>query len=303
MFNRCEFYLTLLILAIPLSAKSEIPLTVENLLSDEGRLRMEVSATYANSERRGLDIQNPITLQTGPNSFVAIPTVIGERSINAEAIVSTVGVRYGIAKNSEVYGRASMLDFEQRSLGADGSTATERQSRFVDSWVGVNHKFSNDIDNIGLLGFAEVQSAQKQMDGSTVYGKSKIIGATLYQTYDPIVLSLTAALQLNDERMLGSDRYKPGDRINISPSIGFAANDKVTLSGGMNWRNTGSNTRNGVREGIRTTSTSMDFGVAYALSEGDTLNFKMRPKVSGDDSVQMTVGWSRRFISDIAQQE
>lgn len=303
MKNRCEHYLALLILTIPLSAKSDLPLTVENLLNDQGKLRMEISTTYSNSEQSSLDIQAPIIIQTGPNSYVEIPTVLGERSINAEAVVSTAGVRYGMTENSELYGRASMAGIEQRSIGADGSTREASDSGFVDGWVGVNYQFSDDTDDIGLLGFAEVQVAQKQSDGSITNGKSTVIGATIYQTYDPIVFSLTTAVQLNDERMIGNDRYKPGDSLVISPSVGFAANDKVTLSSGMSWRNTVSNIRNGVREGILTTSTSMDFGVAYALNEGDTLNFKIRPKVSGDENVQMTFGWSRRFMSNTGKQE
>lgn len=60
-------------------AHADLPLTVENLLSDKGKTRLEFSTTYVNSERRGVDSADPIIVQTGPATFVEIPSLVGER--------------------------------------------------------------------------------------------------------------------------------------------------------------------------------------------------------------------------------
>jgi hypothetical protein len=277
------------------AAFADLPLTVENLLSEEGNTRLELSTTYSNSERTGIDARESITVQTGPTSFVQVPTILGERSSNTDALVSTAGIRYGLSKDTEVYGRASLLGFEQRSTSSTGETTQESQSQFADSWIGINRQLNGDADQPGLLGFAEVQVAERQADGELAYGKSAVVGATLYQTYDPVVLSMTGAVQINDRREVAGQQVRPGNSLTLAPSTGFAVNDKVTLSGGLNWRATQADRRDGKQQGVHTTRTGMDFGVAYALNEGDTLDANVRPQMSGDDGVQVSMGWVRRL--------
>lgn len=275
---------------------ADLPLTVENLLSEKGSTRLEFSTTYSNSERIGVDTQESITVQTSPTSFVQIPTVLGERSSNTDALVTTAGIRHGLSKNTEVYGRAALLGFEQRSTSSTGETTQTSHSQFADTWVGINRQLNNGIDQPGLLGFAEVQVAERQADGELAYGKSAVVGATAYQTYDPVVLSMTGAIQLNDKRAVAGQQLRPGNSLTLAPATGFAVNDKVTLSTGLTWRLTQADRRDGKLQGVHNTRTGMDFGVAYALNEGDTFDVSVRPQVSGNDGVQITMGWVRRFV-------
>ncbi|OQX05873.1 MAG: hypothetical protein BWK73_32455 [Thiothrix lacustris] len=297
-----KYALLSLLVSSPCIVWADLPLTVENLLSDEGKLRMELSTTYSNSERQGIEALAPITVQTGPTSVVNIPTIIGERSSNTDALISTAGLRYGIKKNTEVYGRASLLGFNQRSVSSTGETTQDSSSRFADSWIGINKQLGN-ADQPGLLGFTELQVAERQEDGSLAYGKSIVVGATAYQTYDPIVLSMTGAVQINNSREVAGSKVRPGNSLILNPSTGFAVNDKVTLSGGVNWRATQASRRDGKKQGLGTTQTGLDFGVAYALNEGDTVDVNVRPQVSGDDGVQVSLGWVRRFAQDTPEEK
>ncbi|WP_169314626.1 transporter [Thiothrix nivea] len=283
-------------------ALADLPLTVDDLLSDEGKLRIEFSTTYSNSERKGVEALESITVQTGPTSFVRIPTALGENSSNVDAMVASAGLRYGIDKSNEVYGRASLLGFQQRSLSSTGTATEDTDGRFADAWIGINHQLNGNADQPGLLGFAEVQVAERQADGDTAYGESMVIGATAYQAYDPIVLSMTGAFQLNGKREVADSRIRPGNSLILSPSVAFAVNDKVTLSGGLNWRATQASRKDGQKGGIATTRTALDLGVAYALNEGDTLDVNVRPQVSGDNNVQVTMGWVRNFANEPKQQ-
>lgn len=67
-----------LLVAMPVMAQADLPLTVEDLITDKGKLKLDMSLTYANSDRRGVATGEPITIQTGPTSFVTLPTAIGE---------------------------------------------------------------------------------------------------------------------------------------------------------------------------------------------------------------------------------
>lgn len=272
-------------------AYADLPLTVENLLSDKGKTRFEFSTTYVNSERRGIDAADPITVQTGPATFVEIPSIVGERSTNTDAVVVSTGIRYGLTNKDEIYGRVSGVSVDSRSENLLGEVSKISDTRFSDAWVGINHKFRDDTDKAALFGFAELQLAEKQSDDSTAKGKSAVIGMTTYQTYDPVVLSLTGAVQVNGKRDVNGIDYKPGNSLILSPSVGFAVNDKVTLTSGVNWRMKQEDEYNGTKTGIKRTSTSLNLGLGFALGKKDTLNFAVQPQVSGDGDVQMNLNW------------
>ena len=74
-------------------AFADLPLTVENFLSDKGKSRSEFSTTYVNSERRGVDTDS-ISVQTNPTTSVNIPIVSGENHTNTDVLVFTVGVTF-----------------------------------------------------------------------------------------------------------------------------------------------------------------------------------------------------------------
>jgi len=279
---------------------ADLPLTVENLISAPGNTRVELSTTYSNSERTNVDTRESITVQTGDTSFITIPILLGERTSNTDALVTTAGIRRGLNPKTEMYGRASLLGFNQRSTSSTGETTQTQDNHFADAWIGMNRQLNPGIERPGLLGFAELQVAERQADGEIAYGKAIVIGGTVYQTYDPVVMSLTGALQLNDQRTVAGEEVRPGNSIILAPSTGFAVNDKVTLSSGVNWRATQAERRNGKKQGTYTTRTGLDFGVAYAVNAGDTVDVSVRPQVSGNDGVQISVGWARRFAEEPA---
>lgn len=274
-------------------ADTSLPLEIEGLLSDKGKTRLRVSGTYVNSERRGVDLDSPIIIETGNNgNFVVVPGIIGEDLTNTDAILSTIGIQHGISAKSEVYGKISALSVDRRTETVTGNVLNSSDSRFNDAWLGINHEFRDNSDKPALLGFAEMQVAEKQQDDSTASGKSFMIGGTTYQRYDPVILSFTGAFKYNLSRKIGNSDIEPGNSLSLSPSVNFAVNDKVTLTSGVNWRMREATKVNGSKQGIRRTRTSLKLGVGYALGKHDTLSFNVRPRVSGENDVQMSIGWT-----------
>lgn len=62
-----------------------------------------------------------------------------------------------------------------------------------------------------------------------------MLGLTAYKAIDPVVFSVTAGWRFGSERQDGGQDYKPGSLILLNPSVGFAANDRVTLTSGLQW--------------------------------------------------------------------
>ena len=44
------------------SARAYLPLTVEDLITDKGKIKLDVSLAYANSDRQGVSTGEPITV-------------------------------------------------------------------------------------------------------------------------------------------------------------------------------------------------------------------------------------------------
>ena len=90
------------------SVFAELPLTVEDLVTDKGKFKLDLSFAYANVDQTGVSTGEPISVQTGPTSFVQVPTAVGERSSNRDTLVGTLGLRYGITGKTEVLLRTSL---------------------------------------------------------------------------------------------------------------------------------------------------------------------------------------------------
>jgi hypothetical protein len=168
MYNK---YLTSSILFfISLPVLADLPLTIEDLITDKGKL--DLSLSYANSERDGLETAEPITVQTGATSFVTLPTKIGELKANADVLIANMGVRYGLTVDAKFYTRVSYLYSDNRSSGLHG-TYNETTNKFIDSWLGLNYQFSQDHETPALLGFIEVALYEKHQNENSS-GKSML---------------------------------------------------------------------------------------------------------------------------------
>ena len=99
----------LLIALLATPAMADLPLTVEDLITDKGKIKLDLSIAYANADRHGISTGEPITVQTGATSFVTLPTQIGESLGNSDSAVATLGLRYGLTGKAEIYTRLSGL--------------------------------------------------------------------------------------------------------------------------------------------------------------------------------------------------
>lgn len=251
-----------------------------------------MSVAYANSNRQGVSTGEPITVQTGPTSFVTLPALIGESQGNSDTLVSTLGLRYGLTGKAEIFTRMSYLN-SSRSSDVSGTSETS-DSRFADAWAGINYQFKKDDDTPAVLGFAEIALHEQHEKSSNAF-KSALLGLTTYKAIDPVVFSLTAAYRANQSRPDGDTDYRPGNLLLLNPSIAFAVNDRVTLTTGMQWTNRQADQWNGKAQGLRRTSSDLLLGVGYGVSKGSTLNLTFKSNVSGSNGADLRLNWLRTF--------
>lgn len=287
-----RIFLSALPAILPLSAYADLPLTIEDIITDKGKWKLETSLTYLNSENSRAALAAPVYIQTGATSFIPIPTEIQENGSNTDMLAGTLGLRYGLTGNTDIYGSGSYLWHEERKLDGNGKTRNKRMS---DISAGISHTFLKDDKNPALIGFLESTVYEKSRNKASS-GKSWLIGATTYKAIDPVVLSLPAAYRINGSKTLSSNtKYKAGNYWMLNPNISFAANDRISLTGGIQWLGKQPDRLDGKKESARNTSTHAHFGAGFGFTKTTALNASARFNVSGQSSSELKFGVQHTF--------
>ncbi|EOF9781136.1 meta-pathway of phenol degradation family protein [Neisseria gonorrhoeae] len=277
---------------VPLCVRTDLPLNIEDIMTDKGKWKLETSLTYLNSENSRSALAAPVYIQTGATSFIPIPTEIQENGSNTDMLAGTLGLRYGLTGNTDIYGSGSYLWHEERKLDGNGKTRNKRMS---DISAGISHTFLKDGKNPALIAFLESTVYEKSRNKASS-GKSWLIGATTYKAIDPIVLSLTAAYRINGSKTLSDDvKYKAGNYWMLNPNISFAANDRISLTGGIQWLGKQPDRIDGKKESARNTSTYAHFGAGFGFTKTAALNASARFNVSGQSSSELKLGVQHTF--------
>ncbi|HFC3226460.1 TPA: meta-pathway of phenol degradation family protein, partial [Neisseria gonorrhoeae] len=61
---------------VPLCVRADLPLNIEDIMTDKGKWKLETSLTYLNSENSRAALASPVYIQTGSASFIPVPTEI-----------------------------------------------------------------------------------------------------------------------------------------------------------------------------------------------------------------------------------
>lgn len=126
---------------VPLCVRTDLPLNIEDIMTDKGKWKLETSLTYLNSENSRSELAAPVYIQTGSASFIPVPTEIQENGSNTDMLAGTLGLRYGLTGNTDIYGSGSYLWHEERKLDGNGKTRNKRMS---DISAGISHTFLKD---------------------------------------------------------------------------------------------------------------------------------------------------------------
>ena len=270
-----------------LEAQDILDLDLDSLLTDEGRWKLELSSRYTHVAEDNLSI-GFVPISDGLGGSIDVPIDAGLGSITSDLIVASAGLRYGLTPETELLARASFTSSLSRSENVlTGAVEEVSSTDFTGLSFGLNHRFKDADETFGLISFANVDTATKQSDGGFNYGKSGVVGITLYQVYDPIVLSLTSGYRPRLERSVDNLSVDLGDTFYINPTVSFAVNNDITLTGGIAIDFTNPDYIGGERISTTTTQSQIDFSVARSLSETASIRFDANIGVVGSDTVSL----------------
>ena len=61
----------------PFCVRADLPLNIEDIMTDKGKIKLDASVTYINSESSRSELAAPIYIQTGSASFIPhLPTMV-----------------------------------------------------------------------------------------------------------------------------------------------------------------------------------------------------------------------------------
>jgi len=248
------------------ASQADLPLAVESLLTDKGKLKLNLSLAYNNNAVEGL--------------------------LNSDAVIGTAALRYGLTGKTEIYARGTGQYSSSRSIAGSMTDI-----RFLNTWAGASYQFKKDTETPAVIGFLETALLEKGQKSTSSF-QSWAAGITAYKSIDPIVFILSGYYRVNLTRKDGETTIDSGNAFALNPSIAFAVNDRVTLSAGVHWSNTWPwhSKVNGVdKRPFRETKTDLQLGVDYGFSDNNILNVTFSSNVSGTRGSNLRLDWLHTF--------
>lgn len=275
---------------------SDKAIPVEDLLTSKGKVNLGFNLVYANSERSSVQVGDTVLIQTGPSQFVRVPVQVGEQRVNTDTLVAAPSVRYGATEDTQLSLRGSYSASYARTQGLSGADSSST-SRFVDARLGIDHRLQKEGKTPGLIGLLDVALAENNsITGSDIsYGRSWTVGITVYRVFEPLVLSATAAYQLNLTRQRDGQQIDPGDLLFFSPSLNFIPNRDSSFGLGFTWLLRGSDAVDGSKNSIVQTRTDLNLYFSYAWSKPLLLFFTLKSNISGEGGASIGLSSSYTF--------
>lgn len=268
----------LLISTLPIVARAELPLTVDELLADKNKFVLETALYYHNHS----DNKN---------------------TINSDTIVPIVGLRYGISDTLDIGIKTKAL---YRNHRYDITTPNASDSRLQELLINTQYQVSKNHKTLpDTVVFAELSAYDNTQGLIPKWGAKTLIGSTIYHTYDPLALSLTTTYLHNTNRQTNNtpnntsnqinNAINIGDNLSINGQVGFAVNPDISLIGGIGWQLKQADKQNQIPLNRTQTQTYLDFGLTYNLNQRSSISTAIRTNVSGDEGSIFSVGLTTKL--------
>ena len=276
-------------------AHADLPLTIENLISDKGKITTDFGMTYGNNKINNTKVGGYIPVQISDTSFINVPTNIKNEQLQNEFLVTTLGLKYGLIKNLDVSLRTNVLYTSNRFLDINSQEQSKNDIDISDISIGLNYQFLQDAKYPALVAFLETSIFEKNENKNSTLS-SWSTGITTYRSYDPIVLSLTTGYKYSLERKINTiDEYKPASLFFFNPQIAFAANDRISLIAGFTFKAIDSQKLNGKILENQRNNIDYSFGASFGLTDKENLNILATSRQDFNNSNEIRLNYTRKF--------
>lgn len=260
--------------------QAQLPLTIEELLVEQRTLKLQTAFTYHNSDSAGL----------ATAGFAAgLSPARRQQQMRASAVSSRV--RYGLRRNLEVSASATQARIEWHA--ADGSGGDDQYILAL----GANWLVSADGRTPALMLTAAVNVVETSwlQPGERYHGRTARLGAHMYRSIDPVVLSLAVSQEWRLSRDFAGGTLEPGNVLTLRPQVNFAVNQRVTLSGGVSWQRRAGDRLDGAAISVSSHQTGLSLGLGLLAGERSTVFLDTQISTSGDRSANLSLEWLYRF--------
>lgn len=287
--------LLLTLTILPLITHADLPLTVDDILADKNRFKLDTELSYFNQQKTSAVAQGFNSVDLGGGRTVYLPN-IGESNTNTDSLIASFGMRYGVSDRLEMGIKANgVYRNDRHQNGADLSKSSDTSlndvSLATQYQIIKNHKTLPDGLMFGELSLYDNTQGLKNKSGS-----SALVGLSVYTVNDPIVLSLTGTYQHQTKRELqNGDRIHLGDTAMLNGTVGFVVNPDITLTGGVSVRHKWADKNDFGNIENNQTQTSLNLGLAYALSARSNLTANVRTPISGASGSTVSVGLTTKI--------
>lgn len=283
------------LLILPLLAHADLPLTVDDLLADKNRFKLDTDLSYYNHHKLSVATQGFEMVDLGQGRTLYMPS-IGESNTNTDSLITGIGLRYGVSDKLEMGIKTNAIYRNARHQSGQDLTNT-KDTHLQDISLSTQYQFiKNHAKLPDMIGFGELSLYDNTQGLKNKSGASALVGFTTYTVNDPIVLSLTGTYQHQTRRELdGGGRMELGDTATLNGSVGFAVNPDITLTGGVGIRHKWADKNELGKFENNSTQTTLNLGFAYAMTARSNLTANVRTPISGDGGSTLSVGLTTKL--------
>lgn len=272
---------------------ADLPLTVENLISDKGKITLESSLIYGNSKSKDMQAVSSVPVQVGVNAYINLPTEFASSELQTDYLVANIGAKYGISQKADLGMRINGVYQTQNNLNIN-SQQKHHSTDLTDVVLTGTYQFLDDEKYPALVAFSDIGLLEKRQ-GKNIYLSNFSLGFTTYRSYDPVVLSLTMGYKHYLDKTINHNKIQPSNIIFINPQVAFVANDRVSLLTGMNFKHIGSQKENNIAQSKQRNDTDFNFGVGYGLNNHANITFIGTLKQGFENSNEFRLSYSKKF--------
>lgn len=283
------------LVSFSLTAHADLPLTVDDLLADKNRFKLDTDLSYYNHHRSSVATQGFEMVDLGQGRTLYMPS-IGESNTNTDSLIAGLGLRYGISDKLEMGIKTNAIYRNARHQnGAELSKSSD--THLNDISLSTQYQFTKNHAKLpDMIGFGELSLYDNTQGLKSKSGTSALVGFTTYTVNDPIVLSLTGTYQYQANRETNAgNRVDLGDTATLNGSVGFAVNPDITLTGGVGVRHKWADNNELGKLENNSTQTTLNLGFAYALNARSNLTANLRTPISGDGGSTLSVGLTTKL--------
>ena len=276
---------------------SALNISVDQILLDNQQVKLEFGVDYSASNQQSLkSLYQSFLTQNG--RIIDIPVSVTSVEQERQTFVGNLGLRYGLTPDTELSGVVSVLhrnEYGYRHF--DSVTSKTSETQFADFSMRLSRQMNGEGGSPKLVGFFEVPVAQNLAQVGTQMGflKAITVGATVYSPSDPLLLMLTGGYKYRRPRKVDSQRINPGNSIFLSPSVFFAVNNEITLSGGISAQFITKDKIDNVETRSPRTQGDALFGLSFGVNEKVDVNFETKFRVFGEQSFSFGVNLSKKI--------